>query len=165
MQKQSYTISMEGTNSSGNIGVAGNLSYMHRNLFRNAIQLKYKIGGGYQNQTNINSEDKILLNTTEFNTEAQIIFPSFLFIERRNSEKFHKKFAPKTNISISYNYQQRTEYTRRIINSFYAYNWKLSNNFKHIFTPISINIVDLPFIDSSFYANINNPYIKNSYKD
>ncbi len=33
MKRQSYNVFLEGTNNSGNIGVGGNFSYNHKNLF------------------------------------------------------------------------------------------------------------------------------------
>jgi hypothetical protein len=47
LNKQTTSFDIEGTNTSGNFGIAGNVTYMHRNLFRGAevFQLSF-LGGG-----------------------------------------------------------------------------------------------------------------------
>ncbi len=172
--KQSYIAELEGTNSSGNLGVAANLQYRHKSLLRGAEIYNFKIRGGIQQQTTLSSQsnnsndiiDDILpFNTIEYGGETGIAIPQFWFINGNKSYGFVKKYKPKTNITIAYSYQKRPNYTRRIANLSYGYFWKSSKNTKHIVNPFEINLVDIPVIDSVFYSEIDNPYIKNSYKD
>ena len=46
--RQSYTIKLEGTNSAGNIGAAGNLGYRHRNLFGGSEQFDLSFLGAIE---------------------------------------------------------------------------------------------------------------------
>lgn len=172
--KQSYITELEGTNSSGNIGAAANIQYQHKSLLQGAEIYHFKIGGGLQQQTSQSSAaiqsdefiDEILpFNTIEYGGEMGIDIPKFWFINGNKSSAFVKKYQPKTNISLAYNYQNRPNYTRRIANLSYGYFWKSTKFLKHIVNPFEINLVDIPKIDSAFYADIENPFIKNSYRD
>jgi len=50
MAKQSISFDVEGTNTSGNLGVAGNLNFHHRNLFRNAESFRINLKGAMEPQ-------------------------------------------------------------------------------------------------------------------
>jgi len=60
-KKQNYSIDIEGTNTSGNYGIAGNLNYQHKNLFRGAQILEVTLRGAMERQVAI-----INKVTTEF---------------------------------------------------------------------------------------------------
>ena len=70
---QSYTIELEGTNSSGNIGGAGNLVYTHKSIFGGAEQFQSKVTGAFEilDQEKFNRID----NTLRLGTELSIDFP------------------------------------------------------------------------------------------
>ncbi len=161
---QSYSVEIEGTNSSGDIGVAGTFGYEHKNLFRGAEILDINIRGAveamkkrYNNQFD---------NTVEFGSEVRIRFPKFIL--PFFSELFVKRYNPKTQVAVSYNYQQRPDYTRTIVNGSFGYTWKGSRNISHMINPIELNFVKLPNTPQleEFLDRIKNyPYIVNSYKD
>jgi len=171
--KQSYTAELEGTNSSGNLGIAANLQYQHKSLFNGAEIFNAKIHGGIQQQTTLQSDtenndeiiDELPFNTIEYGGQTSINIPKFWFFAGNKSYGFTKKYSPKTKVTLSYNYQHRPNYTRTIASLSFGYNWNGTKHTKHIVNPFEVNLVDIPVIDTAFYARIDNPYIKNSYKD
>ncbi len=159
---QSYTIEFDGTNSSGDIGVGGSFTYQHKNLFKSAEIFDLSIKGGIEfiKKRSITSLD----NTTEFGSEARLRIPRFLLPLK--GENFVKKYNPLTSLSISYNYQKRPDYTRRISNASYGYRWKGNKHLTHIINPLELNLVKLLESTSQFREQINrNPYLKESYEE
>ena len=120
---QSVGVEVEGTNTSGNLGVSGYLSYLHRNIFSNAEQLKIRIKGGLEaQQTNSVSDDSNpdglnIFNTVEYGIESSLTFQD-LILPSRLSEKILRKFnQPKTSVNYIMNYQNRPDFERFLINS------------------------------------------------
>ncbi len=160
--KQAYRIELEGTNSAGNLGGAVNLVYQHKNLFRGAEQLNMKIKGSYEAL-----EEKISgsRSTQEYGFESSLTLPRFLF-PFLESEKFIKKYNPKTSIQTAYNYQKMPVYTRTVANATFGYKWKSGNFKSHSINPLQLNVVNLPYIDPEFEMDIDtSSYLAYSYKD
>ncbi len=159
---QSYSIEVEGTNSSGNLGASLNLLYQHRNLFKRAEVLNLKLNTSYEA---LPKETKGFGSMQEYGAEAQIVFPRFLFPFLKK-EDFVKKYNPKTNLFNAYNYQSRPEYERTMFVSGFGYNWLGNKYVSHIVTPIDMNVIKLPYIDSSFIRHIDTTsYLAYSYKN
>lgn len=172
MPLHSIAVEGEGTNSSGDLGVAGNLVYQNKNIFRGAEILRLKVKGALEVQrifsenSSLNTEKKFLLfNTFEAGFEASIDFPKFLFPFVK--EKTQKTFKPKTRLSSGYNFQQRPDYRRHILNLTYSYYLKQSENLYHTLTLADINSVKI-YPETSFIeyiGNIRDPYLKSQYTD
>jgi hypothetical protein len=125
---QSYTIELEGTNSSGDFGFGGNLMYQHRNALGNAEILDFKVKGSVE--TLNESYTRSYKNTYEYGVEARLQFPRFLLPIR--SISFVRRYNPRTNLSLAYSYQQRPDYTRTIANAAFGYSWKGSEYVTHL---------------------------------
>lgn len=171
MKRQSYTIELEGSNTSGNIGMSGVISYRNRNLFRGAQIFSAKANLSFQTSalfdttaiSNINSK---FFNTLEYGGELKLNFPKLLLPFFDNPD-FVKKHNPKTTLSISFNYQNRPDYTRTIANISFGYNWKDSKNkyITHYINPIELYWVKILEFNESFKKQIQNLYIRYSYED
>ena len=167
--RQSYSIDLEGTNTSGNFGVAGNVIYEHKNLFHGSERLNLRMSGAREAQGNIVSTeegDEIqLFNTNEYGVETRFQLPDFLF--PFFSQSFSRTYNPSTNFSLAYNYQQRPDYTRTVLNLSFGYSWKtpVSGKLSHYLNPLTINMVNVPQKSEEFIRNINNPYVINSYEN
>ncbi|MCW3804109.1 BamA/TamA family outer membrane protein [Plebeiibacterium marinum] len=157
---QSYSIDIEGLNSSGNLGAGGNLEYKHKNLFKGAEEFTFNIGGSMQKQL---TRQKEQFNTTEFGVETSIVFPKFWMPFK--IKRFRQRFNPKTSLSAAYNYQHRPDYTRTIANGKISYLWNSSKRVSHQVTPIGVNFVLIPTIDSDFLDDIEGNYLWYSYQD
>lgn len=158
---QSYQFQIVGTNSSGDFGARGNLLYHNWNLFRGAETFDLKFTGAYEAIQEVSASG--ISHTLELGTEFRINFPKFLLPLR--SGKFVKKYAPKTSVSISYNYQARLDFSRTIANSSFGYNWKGNENITYYVYPLDINYVQLPYKSEEFTDLISGTYMEFSYEN
>ena len=171
MKRQSFSVELEGSNTSGNIGMAGVVSYRNRNIFRGAQIFSAKANISFQTSalldTVTNEEMKSnFFNTLEYGGEISLTFPKLL-LPFSNRSDFIKRNDPKTHLSISYNYQNRPDYTRSIANLNFGYNWIGYHN-KHIthsINPIELYWVKILDFSEDFRDRIQNLYIKYSYED
>ncbi|MBL7113361.1 MAG: BamA/TamA family outer membrane protein, partial [Bacteroidales bacterium] len=158
---QSYTVELEGTNSSGNIGVAGNLSYLHRNLFGGAEALNFRIKGALESIKKI--DDGGFDKMVELGAEAKITVPQFLLPLK--TENFIRKYNPKTNISIAYNYQNRPDYERSLAKTALGYDWQATRTMFHIMHPFELNYVNMINRSDAVWDQIRDTYLRHSYED
>ena len=158
----SFSIETEATNSAGNLGVAGNLLYQNKNIFRGAEIFNFKIRGAMEIQKILGEKNS---PTIETGAEAGFIIPKFMIPVKQ--ERFPKRFNPKTIINTGINYQKRPDYTRYILNASYGFEWKESQFKKHIVYIPEINSVKIyPTIHfDSIIKSLNDPKIRNSYED
>ncbi len=158
---QSYSIDIEGINSSGNLGAGGNFEYQHKNLFKGAEEFSFNFGGSLQNQSNAVNESSF--STLEIGGETEIVFPKFWMPFK--IERFRQRYNPKTSLSLAYNYQRRPYYTRTIANAKISYLWKSNKNTSHVLTPLGMNLVGIPVVETGFKERIDSSYLKFSYED
>lgn len=171
ISKQSFTVETEATNRSGNPGIAGSFVFQNRNLFKGAEIFELRLKGGLVAQRTFNgtylnsSIAKIQqLNTIEFGPELNVNIPRFLtpFKIKSNTQT-----NPKTVFTTSFNYQQRPDYKREILNFSYGYTWKTSDKKQHTFNPIVLDFVQVKLEDKFkiYLTNIQNKFILNSFKN
>ncbi len=159
-KSQSYSIDIEGINSSGNLGAGGNFGYQHKNIFKGAEEFSFNFGTSVQNQFDRSQEP---FNTLVMGGEADVVFPKFWMPFK--IQRFRQRYNPKTALSVSYNYQRRPDYTRTIANGKISYLWKSNRFTSHTLTPLSINFVGIPTVDERFWDGIKNTYLRFSYED
>ncbi|MBN1925320.1 MAG: BamA/TamA family outer membrane protein [Prolixibacteraceae bacterium] len=159
--KQNYSVDIEGTNTSGNLGIAGNIKYQHRNLFRGAEIFDLSFRGATERQVRIIDERSIEFNMLELGGEAKLTVPGFWFPV--DEHKFNLYSMPFTRFSMAYNYQERPDYTRSILNATFGYQWKSSQFINHNFNLLDLNAVWIFEFDSTFINSIKDLYIKSSY--
>ncbi len=154
---QGFKVNLEAsTNSSGLLGISPQLSYYHKNIFRGGEWLNLSFMGNFQFKFN----DSVRSN--EFGVSAGLSFPKFFPLPYR----YFKGAVPRTDINLSYNYQDRPEYTRNIISTSYGYNGKVGNRFFYQAYPLQLNIVRLFNLDPDFYKTLaNDPFLRYAYQD
>jgi outer membrane protein assembly factor BamA len=163
LPKQNISVDIEGTNSSGNLGVAGNLNYQQRNIFGGAEVFDIQLRGARERQQAMISNNSLNFNTKEFGVESSLTIPKFL-----SPFLAHRWFSfqiPQTKFTVGFNYQRRPDYTRTITNLKFGYNWKTSNFELHTFNPIDFNYVVLYSFNPDFMNKIQDLYIKSSFTD
>jgi outer membrane protein assembly factor BamA len=168
---QSFSVETEGTNTGGDLGVAANLIYSNKNVFRGAEILNLKLHSAMEIQKtgSVETEEdplfpKLPFNSFEAGFQVSLEIPRFLIPFK--PERFPKYFKPKTHLKTALLFEQRPDYTRFIGNASFGYKWKPSTQTQHIFNPIEINLVRI-FPDSLFSEKIENlsPGLRSSYKD
>ena len=154
---QGFKVNLEASsNSSGLLGISPQLSYYHKNIFHGGEWLNLSFMGNFQFKFN----DAIRSN--EFGVSAGLSFPKFFPLPYR----YFPGAIPRTDVNISYNYQNRPEYTRNIISTSYGYNGNYRNKFFYQVYPLQLNIVRLFDLDESFYKTLaNDPFLRNAYQD
>jgi outer membrane protein assembly factor BamA len=157
--KQNYSFDIEGTNTSGNFGIAGNLNYQHRNLFKGGEIFDITLKGATERQ--LTEGGTFVMN--ELGTVVKLSLPGFWLPV--NEKKLNLYSMPITSFSASYNFQERRDYTRTILNATLGYQWKSSANISHSLNLVDLNSVYIYRIDPAFLEDIKNLYIKSSYTD
>jgi outer membrane protein assembly factor BamA len=156
---QSLTLEPEITNSSGNIGAAGNLIYQHRNLFKGAENFDMRFKGAMETLESTIAENG---NMLELGTELRLSIPKFLLPFK--NDQFIKKFNPSTLISFAYNYQRRPDYARTLANASFGYTWRGNKFLTHIVNPIELNLIKIPYQSQEFTDWLEGKYIYYSYQ-
>lgn len=164
-KKQNITFEVEGTNSEGDLGFGVGLGYQHRDLFHGAETLNARINASYESLSG-NLDGFINDRYTEVGTEIGLNFPKFKapFLSRQ----FKRKVKATTELALSFNYQERPEYTRFISGLAWKYHWNSPRNtWRHTFDLIDVNMVYLPHSTENFINNIapQNPLLRYSYED
>jgi hypothetical protein len=140
----SVAIETEGTNSAGRPGLAANLVYNNKNVFRGGELLNVSLSGSLEAQSAAASSvsDKFLFfNTIEGGVDASMVVPKFLLPVK--PEFFSRDYYPNTNIRTGYNYQSRFDYTRYITKFSFGYSWQQSDFKRHLLIPMDINAVKI----------------------
>ena len=135
-----------GTNSSGDLGVNGIVSFSNKNIFRRAEVFNLRFMGGFEAQhiarlpadSSIASASKNgLFNTFEAGVDASVVFPMTLFPFR----KYRVNGMAETRIGIGYSFKVRPYYSQSTSNVEYSYSWKQGKYLKHVLTPVNLNFV------------------------
>lgn len=152
-----YRINLEASvNSSGLFGVSPALSYYNRNIFKGGEWLSLSVMGNFQFSA------KNSTRATEFGANAGLSFPTFLLLPG----SMFKRIIPRTDLTFTYNYQKRPEYTRNMIGGNFGWSWSsVSNKFYYKVVPLQLNIVNLPVYSADFMESLNNPFVREAYKN
>ncbi len=173
--KQAFLIEAEGTNTSGNLGIAGSVVYQNRNTFHGAEILEIKLKGGLEAQQPVNKSSgsngglgQIIsepFNTIQVGPEANLtvprpVFPFSLF-------HYSKDANPKSTFTTAFNYQHRPDYSRWILNFSHGLTYKETATQRYTFTPLEINFVKVdpqPAFREALEQS-NDIFLINSYSD
>ena len=164
-KKQSITLDIEGTNSEGDLGFGVGATYQHRNLAKGSQLFTGRLRMNYES---LSGSFNGLINDryTEYAGEVGITFPRFEFPFAPLSMR--QRFNVSSEFALSFNYQERPEYTRIISGAAWRYKWvNRTNTRRHEFDLIDINYVYLPARTNGFLDAIapDNPLLRYSYKD
>lgn len=164
-KKQGLTLELEGTNSEGDLGFGVGLTYTHRNLGKVSDLFTAKFRMNYESLSG-NVSGLINNRYTEYASEVGITFPKFQFPFLSRRFKQHVKAT--TELALSFNYQERPEYTRIIAGAAWKYKWTAhSGRERRTFDLVDINYVYLPESTIDFINQIapSNPLLRYSYED
>ncbi len=152
-----YSVSLEASvNTSGLFGISPTITYLNRNIFRGGEWLSVSVSGNFQFSA-VNST-----RANEFGASAGLSFPTFLLLPNNVFENI----IPRTDVTLSYNFQQRPEYTRNMIGGNFGWSWSSrSDKFYFKVAPVQINIVNLPKMSADFLENMTNPFVREAYKN
>ena len=162
-KNQGITLELEGTNSEGDLGFGVGATYKHRNLAKGSEVLTTKFRMAYESLSG-NLEGLINDRYAEFAGEVGIKFPQFM--SPVLSDDFKQRMNASTEFALSFNHQERPEYTRIIAGGAWKYIWaNRRNTERSTFDFIDINYVYLPNSTIDFVDQIENPILRYSYED
>jgi outer membrane protein assembly factor BamA len=164
-KKQGVSLELEGTNSEGDLGFGVGVTYQHRNLAHGSELLSAKFRTSYES---LSGDFNGLINNRymEYAGEVGITFPQFE--APLLSYDFKRHIKATTEFSVSFNYQERPEYTRIIAGAGWKYRWtNRQNTLRHRFDLLDVNYVYLPKSTIDFLNQIapTNPLLRYSYED
>jgi outer membrane protein assembly factor BamA len=181
LNKQSATAETEGTNTSGNLGVDGNILYQNRNFFKGGELVELKMQAAVVAQKQFNTSDSAYVqggdvsniqriqstfNTIQFGPELSFSVPRAFF--PFSLLPFRKDQQPRTYIKTSVNYQTRPEFSRVISNFDYGFSFKTANKqLRHDFIPFEVYLVRAA-LQPKFrqdLINSNDAFLLNSFQD
>jgi outer membrane protein assembly factor BamA len=162
MQRQSFTVELEGTNTGGNLGGALNLIYQNKSLLKGAEVFSMKLKGAYETLTDDVTGFK---NTQQYGIEANLRIPKFM-IPFPAKESFIRNKDPRTVLQAGYNYQKLPVFARSVANISLGYSWNGNKYTRFSVNPLSLNVVKLHYINPEYQAMIDTmPYFSNSLSD
>lgn len=139
----SIKLQTEATNSGGDLGISGSVTYTNKNVFKGAEVLTVSVKGGLEAQEIIDlgdsSDESSVFNTGELIFNSNLIFPKFLSPIPLKS--FAIDYQPKTTLSIGSSAQERYAYSRYMTMGSFGYDWKSNQRLQFILTPFYLNFV------------------------
>ncbi|MBT2620874.1 MULTISPECIES: translocation and assembly module lipoprotein TamL [Chryseobacterium] len=124
------------TNSASYAGSELNLNWTHRNFFKGAEQFKAAIYGAFDVQMGGQSQAK---NMYRAGANVQLSIPRIVAPFRFHSSS---AFVPRTNITLGYEFQNRTEYyTLNNFTASFGYVWKENARKEHDLKVLDITLV------------------------
>ncbi len=162
-KSQTVSVSLEGTNSEGDLGFGVGVDYEHRNIFKGAEVLSAKAKVTYESISG-NLGGLINNNYSEYSTELGVTFPKFMAPFLRRS--FKRKIQASTSFTVNFDYQARPEYTRVIAGGAWRYQWtERSRRLSHTLTLFDLSVISVPKFNEQFFERITNPLLLDSYHD
>lgn len=158
---------VDGTHSAGDLGVATNITYEHRNLFNGGEKLRIRLNGAYEFITLSDSTNLVDQSFYEYGADVFLSIPQLLLPWLLRQLKDLPSAS--TEFSAGINFQKRPEYLRQFFNlssrfQWSGYDWKLTN----VVEPIAITYVRMPWSSDNFkklYLSDANPILRYSYEE
>ncbi len=162
---------VDGTNSAGDLGVAANITYEHRNIFKGAERLRVRLNGAYEFISSGSVPESVNLidqNYYEYGVESFLSIPQLILPWLLKGLK--QQPSASTEFSVGLNFQKRPEYLRQFFNlssklQWSGMEWRLTNTVE----PLDINYVRMPwksqFFTDEYLGDDSNPILRESYKD
>ena len=145
------------TNASGLLGFSPQISFSHKNLFHGGEWLNLGFSGNWQYLPRSGA------HSTEFGFSASLSFPRLLGYPL---ERIHGINIPRTDISASFNYQNRPEYRRSLASLNYGFSGQIGRDFFYQVNPLQFNLAKLYAITEDFSRiMIEYPYLWDTFDD
>lgn len=137
----------EGTNTAGDFGAAASLTYQNRNLFRGSETFSVQLRGAYEAIRGLEgykNQDFI-----EYSIESRLSFPRFIFPFL--SSEVRRRIIATSEVSLTFDSQDRPEFHRRVLSAVWRYNWRPQGHHdSYRLDLIDLNYVFMPWISETF---------------
>ena len=162
---------VDGTNSAGDLGVAANITYEHRNVFKGAERLRLSLNGAYEFISSGGLSDSInLIDQSYYEYGAEVFLSIPQLVLPWVLKRLKEQASASTEFSVGVNFQKRPEYLRQFFNlsskfQWSRMDWRLTNTVE----PLDINYVRMPwkseFFTKQYLSDESNPILRKSYED
>ena len=143
----SLSAELEGTNTSGDLGVASSLTYTNKNLFRGSEVWSTKLKGAFEAITGLegyNDENFFEISAETHLSFPRIIMPFLNYNQRHN-------YGGSSELTMQFNSQERPEFHRRVLTGAWSYRWLSDHKrLQHKVDVFSLNYVFMPWISDTF---------------
>ena len=147
----------EGTNTAGDLGAAAVLTYQNRNLFHGSELFSIELRAAFEAIKGLEGYNNH--NYEEYGVQARLQFPRFL--SPFSTREFRRRSNAVSELSVSWDLQDRPEFHRRVFSAAWKYNW--SNARRHLRYELEVpdlSYVYMPWISERFKKdyldNVNN---------
>lgn len=164
----SISFQPEGTNTAGDLGAAASLTYENRNLFRGSETFSVQLRGAFEAITGLEGYQN--QDYVEYSIETKLTFPRLLvpFV----SKNYRRKSSASSELSISYNIQNRPEFHRQLFNTAWRYRWSdVVRHLSYRIDVLDLNYIYMPWISKTFKddylenASSRNAILRYNYED
>lgn len=158
----------EGTNTAGDLGAAAILTYQNRNLFHGSelfsleLRAAFEAIKGLEGYSNHNYE--------EYGVQARLQFPRFL--APFSTREFRRHSNAVSELSVSWDFQDRPEFHRRVFSAAWKYNWSnAKRNLNYELEVPDLSYVYMPWISERFKTDYldnvsnRNAILRYNYED
>ncbi len=159
---------VDGTNSAGDMGVASNLTYEHRNLLKGGETFRVRLNAAYEFIQATDSLDLLDNSYYEYGGEVFLSIPQLLLPWLM--KQLRDQPSASTEFSAGINFQKRPEYLRQFFNlssrfQWSSMEWKLLN----VLEPLGITYVRMPWkskrFEELYLSEEANPILRYSYDE
>ena len=164
----SISFQPEGTNTSGDLGAAASLTYENRNIFHGSETFSVSLRAAFEAITGLEGyQDN---DYEEYSVETKLVFPRMIapFLSKR----FRKNSSATSELSVSYNMQNRPEFHRHVFSAAWRYRWTNRNKRASFrIDALDINYIYMPWISETFKRDYidsvsnRNAILKYNYED
>lgn len=158
-KNQSLSFEIEGTNSAGDLGAAASMTFQHRNVFKGSETFTMKVRGAYEAITGL-QEGYENDDYKEYGIESSLNFPEFKFPFL--SADFKRKIRATSEVGLSFNSQNRPEFTRTLASAKWGYRWVDRKSSQHRFDLLDVNYIYVPWKSENFKNYLENLTDRNS---
>ena len=156
------SLSLEGTNSAGDLGMAASLATEQRNLLRGSETFSLKLRGAYEAISGLTNA--ITNQYTEYGVEASLRFPRLFFGSLLPEPR--RPLRATTELSVGYSSQRRPEFARNIFDGRWTYRWSNPRALtQHRVDLIDVSYIKMPWISKEYEENYQNSILKYNYND
>lgn len=146
-KRRSIIFQPEGTNTAGDLGAAVSLTYEDKNLFKGSELLSVQLRGAFEAITGLEGYKNE--NYREYGLETKLTFPRFVapFLSR----SFRRNINATSEVSLSYNMQNRPEFHRRVFSAGWRYRWgEPHHHTTYKLDFLDMNYIYMPWISETF---------------
>ncbi|MBF6628694.1 MAG: BamA/TamA family outer membrane protein [Proteiniphilum sp.] len=159
---------VDGTNSAGDLGVASNITYEHRNFLKGGETFRLRFNAAYEFIRATDSLDLLENSYYEYGAEAFLSIPQLLL--PWVMKQLQDQASASTEFSIGANFQKRPEYFRQFFNLSTRFQWSsMEWKLLHVLEPVGVTYVRMPWSSQRFkdlyLSEEANPILRYSYDE